>query len=208
VATFRAFLTLPANFRAGEQPGFAPKWQAQLDEFLESPVVTTELRRMYDTNRDIRALQRLALIPVSRISEDDPSLSPLDLYDGAVAQNRDAKAAILIGVSILELCLLIAMANITTIQDTAFNFEVVYDQYKSFVLEGGQKAVEWYSKPVAFKAFERLVDMELVRRVGAGNRNTPRQFQSMRLMMEPAQVQEVVQKYPKLPTHVKSWLRI
>jgi len=88
----------------------------------------------------------------------------------------------------------------------AFNFEVVYDTYRKCVHKGGQKTVEWYSKPVAFKAFEHLVDLELVKKTEGNRRNTPRSFQQVRLMMEPAQVQEVLQKYPQLPTHVKGWL--
>ena len=137
-----------------------------------------------------------------------PDLSPRTLFESATAQNLDAKAAILIGVSILELCLVIAMTNISLMQDTPFNFEVVYENYRDFVLHDSTKTVEWYSKPVAFKAFEYLVALELVRRVDGSNRNTPRQFQQMRLMLEAAQVQEVLQKYPRLPTHVKGWLKV
>ena len=63
-----------------------------------------------------------------------PDLSPRTLFESATAQNLDAKAAILIGVSILELCLVIAMTNISLMQDTPFNFEVVYENYRDFVL--------------------------------------------------------------------------
>ena len=39
---------------------------------------------------------------------------------------------------------MIAMTNISLLQDTPFNFEVVYENYREFVLHDSSKAVEWY----------------------------------------------------------------
>jgi origin recognition complex subunit 4 len=75
-----------------------------------------------------------------RLSAAAPKLSPRALFDGAVSQRLDAKAAVLIGLSILELCLVIAMANHSSDHETAFNFELVYEGYRDFVLADGSRA--------------------------------------------------------------------
>jgi len=78
-------------------------------------------RGRYDTNRDMRALQRLALPAVVRLdlATGNTKLRAKDLFEGAVSQILDAKAALLIGLSILELCLVIAMSNLSITHDDA-----------------------------------------------------------------------------------------
>ena len=125
-----------------------------MDSFMASPVVTRELQRLFNTNRDFRALKQLAALTVARIdpatlpeSLANPTavLNPANLFEGAIAQSMSSKAATLLGLSVLELCLVIAMANLSSAHGAALTFECVYEEYRKLVLGGGQKAAEWYS---------------------------------------------------------------
>jgi hypothetical protein len=58
-------LRLPVDSFDGDE-SFAATWNDDVIRFAENPVVEKELALLYDTNRDVRALQRLAMLPVAR----------------------------------------------------------------------------------------------------------------------------------------------
>lgn len=55
------------------------------------------------------------------------------------------------GVSLLELCLIVAMKRLIEKEHTVFNFEMTYEEYKEFASKDINQLVEFYSKPVALK---------------------------------------------------------
>ncbi|EEC01732.1 origin recognition complex subunit, putative [Ixodes scapularis] len=61
------------------------------------------------------------------------------------------------------------------------------------------------SKVALLKAFQHLEMLELVRPLSSFLGNVQYEFRLMRLLVEPAQVQEVLHKAPSLPTDVSQW---
>ena len=67
-------------------------------------------------------------LPVCKVGLRVSFLRPSDFSEAILLQNHEPKAAMLHGVSVLELCLVIAMKNISEISEgEPFNFEIVYN---------------------------------------------------------------------------------
>lgn len=119
--------------------------------------------------------------------------------------SADSKSNILHGLSILELCLIIAMKHLNDIYDgEPFNFQMVHNEFKKF-LQRKSHSIHNFEKPVVFKAFEHLLQLELIRPVDTGVCKAQREYQLMRLMLDHTQVMEALQRYPQCPTDVKQW---
>ena len=74
------------------------------------------------------------------------------------------------GISMPEVCLLIAMKRLEDHEFATYNFQMAYAEYRKFVTgEEGSMSVHNYVKRVGFKAFEHLVDIELLKYVDSGN---------------------------------------
>ena len=70
---------------------------------------------------------RAQLLPVSRLNAGHPQLSASDFARSQSLLHRDASAAVLVGLSVLELCLLIAVRHLMELsRGEPFNFEMVY----------------------------------------------------------------------------------
>jgi hypothetical protein len=63
----------------------------------------------------------------------------------------DSKTELLKGLSLLELCLVVAVKRLIEKDCITFNFEMVYEEYKEFASKSANQLVEFYSKPVALK---------------------------------------------------------
>uniref|UniRef100_A0A8C1KLT8 Origin recognition complex subunit 4 n=1 Tax=Cyprinus carpio TaxID=7962 RepID=A0A8C1KLT8_CYPCA len=144
-------------------------------------------------------------LSVSRVSVSHSTLHEADLLEASRLISADSKAIILHGLSILELCLIIAMKHLNDTYDgEPFNFQMVHNEFKKFI-QRKSHSIHKFEKPVVMKAFEHLLQLELVRPVDSGVCKVQREYQLMRLMLEHGQVMEALQRYPQCPTDVKQW---
>ncbi|KAJ1670991.1 origin recognition complex subunit 4 [Spiromyces aspiralis] len=127
------------------------------------------------------------------------------------------------------------MKNLIELGYPRFNFEMVYETYKTFMSRnvnsmsvGG--SLKLYKKSVALKAFETLVQLELVRPtdgftaggdVATGDSNTvasygliagntqasrcAKEFRMVQMMFEPCQVIEIIEGRNDIPTVIRKW---
>ena len=81
---------------------------------------------------------------ISGISVASPFPSFKALFSGSVQQKQDSKAAMILSLSMLELCLIIAANNVIVNgqMNGTCNFEVCYEEYRKFVL-GTNNKVDW-----------------------------------------------------------------
>ncbi|TSK62662.1 Origin recognition complex subunit 4 [Bagarius yarrelli] len=186
---FQAELTLQDDFPDSK---FSQEWNLSISKH-------------YNSYKDFRSLHSLLLLAVSRVSVSNWSLRAADLLEASRTISADSKSNILHGLSILELCLIIAMKHLNDIYDgEPFNFQMVHNEFKKF-LQRKSHSIHNFEKPVVFKAFEHLVQLELIRPVDTGVCKTQREYQLMRLMLDHTQVMEALQRYPQCPTDVKQW---
>uniref|UniRef100_A0AAQ6AAE9 Origin recognition complex subunit 4 n=1 Tax=Amphiprion ocellaris TaxID=80972 RepID=A0AAQ6AAE9_AMPOC len=200
--TVRTQLSLPDDFT---DRGFAQDWNSSIQTLCEDKSVEEALQRHFNSSKDFRSLHMLLMLCLSRVSVSKPSIKPADLLDASRLCLCDAKANMLHGLSILELCLIIAMKHLNDVYEgEPFNLQMVHNEFKKF-LQRKSNSMYNFEQPVVMKAFEHLQQLELIRPVDGSSAKTQREFQLMRLMLDHSQIMEALQKYPQCPTDVKQW---
>ncbi|KAJ2743658.1 origin recognition complex subunit 4 [Coemansia sp. BCRC 34301] len=210
--------------------GFAEQFNARVDDILAAESVTRHITHIFDFGKDARQLLQLFVLAASQLSAESPLLQ-LPHVEASIARDvASAKMQVLSSVSLLELCLIISMKSLVQGGSSKYNFEMVYNEYKTFmsrhllvVATGG--AMKVYKKPVALKAFETLVELEIVRPVatsmaadggGSYGRNdllagsaqaarAPKEYRMVQLMIEPGQVVELVLDRVDVPVVIRRW---
>ncbi|XP_078580458.1 origin recognition complex subunit 4-like [Branchiostoma floridae x Branchiostoma japonicum] len=204
LGVFQSLLVLPAEFR---DKNFCGKWNKHVESLSDDPGVTSILKKLYDTSKDIRTLKMFLMLPLARISPSHPRLEMSDFVEAHKMLTADSKSNTLHGLSVLELCLVVAMRRLSDVfVNQPFNFQMVYNEYQKFV-QTRSHAVQSFDRPVVLKAFEHLQQMELVRAAegaGIGGRGQ-KEFRPMLLMIDKSQLMQAIQKYPACPTEVKHW---
>ncbi|KAJ2520491.1 origin recognition complex subunit 4 [Coemansia sp. RSA 1939] len=233
-------LPTPASIGSTSQSSdsYAIQFNAEVDEILATPEVETYISDTFDFGKDVQQLFRGFIPAVARLSPLEPSLSLSCVRDSVAKEAMSAKLQVLASISLLELCLIIAMKSLVQSGSSKYNFEMVYNEYKTFmsrhlmaVASGG--AMKVYKKPVALKAFETLVELEIVRPLvtasmggdgasgstsggGTLGRNdllagtaqgarAPKEYRMVQMMLEPGQVVELVADRIDVPAIIRRW---
>ncbi|XP_072235618.1 origin recognition complex subunit 4 [Leuresthes tenuis] len=198
----RVQLSLPEDF---PDLKFAEEWNAGIKTLCEDKSVEEVLQRHFNSSKDFRSLHLLLTLCLSRISIAKPAIRPADLLDTSRLCFADAKANMLHGLSILELCLIIAMKHLNDVYEgEPFNLQMVHNEFKKF-LQRKSNSMYNFEQPVVMKAFEHLQQLELIRPVDSSSAKIQREYQLMRLTLDHSQIMEALQKYPQCPTDVKQW---
>ncbi|KAI8884759.1 origin recognition complex, subunit 4 [Backusella circina FSU 941] len=187
---------------------YANEFNASVEQLYQSPVLLDILRRIFDLTKDIRLFYRLFLEPVSLLSLQTPFLDLESITQSNISQRADSKTELLKGITLLELVMIISMKKLMEKDVIVFNFSMIYDEYKDFMnrtqVRGMGFGMKLYKQAVALKAFENLQMFELVCPTDKTGGKCPKEYRMMRLMMEEAQVTELVLKY-NCPSMVKKW---
>ncbi|XP_035215264.1 origin recognition complex subunit 4-like isoform X2 [Stegodyphus dumicola] len=182
---------------------FLNKWNAEVDNLLKIPSVKNILERRFNCSNTMRDLKELLSLVVQNLKCSHPKLTTEDFeraYDQCCV---DSKSDLLLGLSVLEITLITAMMHLTNIYDgEPFNFEIVYNEVNKYLSK-----TSWNSeKPVAMKAFEHLLELELVKPCHDSSSDVLKRFMPVRLLVDVDQVKETVEKYQNLPVSLKRWI--
>ncbi|KAK5847940.1 hypothetical protein PBY51_017029 [Eleginops maclovinus] len=208
--TFRQYLErvqTQLSLQPGDLPDdkFAQHWNVSIKTLCEDKSVEEALQRHYNSSKDFRSNHMLLMLCLSRVSVAKPAIKPADLLEASRMCFIDAEANMLHGLSILELCLIIAMKHLNDLYEgEPFNLQMVHNEFKKF-LQRKSNSMYNFEQPVIMKAFEHLQQLEMIRPVDSSTAKTQREYQLMRLMLDHTQVMEALQKYPQCPTDVKQW---
>ncbi|KAM6893849.1 origin recognition complex subunit 4 [Xenentodon cancila] len=198
----RARLRLPEDFPDAR---FAQDWNSSVQTLCEDKSVEEVLQKHFNSYTDVRSLHMLLMLCLSRVSLAKPVIKPADVLDASRLCLADAKANMLHGLSILELCLIIAMKHLNDVYEgEPFNLQMVHNEFKKF-LHRKSNSMYNFEQPVVMKAFEHLQQLDLIRPVDGAASKTQREYRLMRLMLDHGQIMEALQKYPQCPTDIKQW---
>ncbi|NWU44376.1 ORC4 protein, partial [Hylia prasina] len=202
IKIFKKQLSLPADF---PDEAFAQKWNNNVQHLSEDKTVQDVLQNLFQHSKDLRSLHLLLMLAVSAVTAQHPLLTPADLQEARRHHSSDSRANIVHGLSVLEICLIIAMKHLNEVYDgEPFNFQMVYNEFQKFIQ---RKAHSMYNfeKPVVMKAFEHLLQLELVQPLERPSVRAQREFLLMKLLLDSRQIMEALQLYPNCPTDVKQW---
>ncbi|NWW09120.1 ORC4 protein, partial [Oreocharis arfaki] len=199
---FKKQLSLPAEF---PDESFAQKWNNNVQHLSEDKTVQDVLQNLFHHTKDLRSLHLLLMLAVSAVTVHHPLLTAADLQEASRQHRTDSKANIVHGLSVLEICLIIAMKHLNDVYDgEPFNFQMVYNEFQKFIQ---RKAHSMYNfeKPVVMKAFEHLLQLELVKPLERPSVRAQREYLLMKLLLDSSQIMDALQVYPNCPTDVKQW---
>ncbi|CAF90834.1 unnamed protein product, partial [Tetraodon nigroviridis] len=144
----RARLSLPRDFPDGQ---FARDWNGSVESLCEDKCVREVLHRQFISTSDFRSLHLLLMFCLSRVSVSRPTLRASDLLEASRLCFTDANANMLHGLSILELCLVIAMKHLDDVyQGEPFNLQMVHNEFKKF-LQRRSNSLYHFETPVIMK---------------------------------------------------------
>ncbi|XP_066544109.1 origin recognition complex subunit 4 isoform X2 [Amia ocellicauda] len=199
---FAQQLSLPEDF---PDKSFAEEWNENIQSLCEDKTVEDVLKKYFHSSKDIRSLHMLLILTLSRVTVSNPAIRAADLLETSRLCTADSKANILHGLSILELCLIIAMKHLSDIYDgEPFNFQMVHNEFKKFIQRKAHSILN-FEKPVVIKAFEHLQQLELIKPMDGPSVKNQREYQLVKLMVDNSQIMDALQKYPQCPTDVKQW---
>lgn len=178
-------------------------WNSLVRSLCANELVIECLKQMYSSSLCERTLRNFLLLVICRLSSDHVELTAQDFSEVFKLMHRNLRISMIEGLSVLELCLLIAMMHQSEIFDYApFNFEMVYARLSKFD-QHSSKTMN-VDRQVVIKAFEHLKSLEFVRPV-ASSGQALKEFQMFNLMLVPDEIREAVKKYQGLPTEVSQW---
>uniref|UniRef100_A0A8C0TD58 Origin recognition complex subunit 4 n=1 Tax=Canis lupus familiaris TaxID=9615 RepID=A0A8C0TD58_CANLF len=152
-----------------------------------------------------RGSGKTMMLALNRVTTSHPFMTAADLMEANQLCSMDSKANIVHGLSVLEICLIIAMKHLNDIyEEEPFNFQMVYNEFQKFVQRKAHSVYN-FEKPVVMKAFEHLQQLELIKPMERTSVNTQREYQLMKLLLDNTQIMNALQKYPNCPTDVRQW---
>ncbi|XP_017378651.1 origin recognition complex subunit 4 isoform X2 [Cebus imitator] len=202
VKIFKEQLSLPAEF---PEKLFAEKWNENAQCLSEERSVQEVLQKHFNISKNLRSLHMLLMLSLNRVTASHPFMTAVDLMEASQLCSMDSKANIVHGLSVLEICLIIAMKHLNDLyEEEPFNFQMVYNEFQKFVQRKAHSVYN-FEKPVVMKAFEHLQQLELIKPVEKTSGNSQREYQLMKLLLDNTQIMNALQKYPNCPTDVRQW---
>ncbi|NXD80512.1 ORC4 protein, partial [Halcyon senegalensis] len=184
---------------------FAQKWNISVQCLSEDKTVQDVLQNLFDYTKDLRSLNLLLMLALSNVTVHHPLITALDLQEASKQYRTDSKANIVHGLSVLEICLIIAMKHLNDVYEgEPFNFQMVYNEFQKFVQRKAH-CIHNFEKPVVMKAFEHLLQLELVKPLERPSARAQREYLLMKLLLDNNQIMDALQAYPNCPTDVKQW---
>ncbi|XP_013201457.1 origin recognition complex subunit 4 isoform X3 [Microtus ochrogaster] len=202
VKIFKEQLSLPAEF---PDKVFAERWNENTQCLSEDSTVREVLQKHFNVNKNLRSLHMLLMLALNRVTVSHPFMSSADLMEAQHLCNLDSKASIVHGLSVLEICLIIAMKHLNDIyEEEPFNFQMVYNEFQKFIQRKAHSVYN-FEKPVVMKAFEHLQQLELIKPMERTSVNSQREYQLVKLLLDNTQIMNALQKYSNCPTDVRQW---
>ncbi|PRD27135.1 UNVERIFIED_CONTAM: orc4 [Trichonephila clavipes] len=183
---------------------FQKRWNADIKNLFKETGVKNVLENCFNCSQSLRDLKQLLQLVVMNIEESHPKLTVKNFEDAYEhSHTADSKGAVIRGLSVLELALIIAMMHLTEIYDNEpFNFEIVFNELTRFL----HNRMKWnVEKPVVMKAFEHLLDLELIKSSGDSSSSVLKRYMLVRLLVTPDEVREAVESNQNLPVVLKQW---
>lgn len=199
---FKEQLSLPAEF---PDKIFAEKWNENAHCLSEDSTVLEVLQKHFNVNKNLQSLHMLLMLALNRVTVSHPFMTSADLMEAQHLCSLDAKASIVHGLSVLEICLIIAMKHLNDIyEEEPFNFQMVYNEFQKFIQRKAHSVYN-FEKPVVMKAFEHLQQLELIKPMERTSVNSQREYQLVKLLLDNTQIMNALQKYSNCPTDVRQW---
>uniref|UniRef100_A0A0E0JMI4 Origin of replication complex subunit 4 n=1 Tax=Oryza punctata TaxID=4537 RepID=A0A0E0JMI4_ORYPU len=140
------------------------------------------------TDADATTSHILRFLVVSYMDIDSGLLSMQSFMNALSSMQRQPKMDSLQDLSILELYILVCMHRLEDKEQSSYNFITIMKEYKS--VQDAYKTSDKYSHTVCFRAFEHLLDRELISFADNKRRNQALEYRPVKLLISSRELVE------------------
>lgn len=179
-------------------------WNKHIDQVLTNDKVSQAVQEFFNFDNLEPTWKLICLEIVAKISDDCPKPTATTIMDVFKKHETDDKVGLLCDLSVMEICLIIAMKHHCEIYDRdPFNFEMIFRRLQKFSNTTSTMQSSC-SRTAMLKAFEYLRDVEIVASI---NSRTQKEFQMYRLLLSYGQIKEAIARYQGMPTEIVQWAK-
>ncbi|XP_022197552.2 origin recognition complex subunit 4 [Nilaparvata lugens] len=202
---FKELLILPNDrSRNSIDSAYRDKWNKNIESLAKDNRVIRCVQRQLELDGSESGFRVFLMLLVCQLDVDCPSITSDAIHNTHNKISNDDKITLLEGLSVLEICLIIAMSHQNEIYDgDPFNFEMIANRYMKFASQNS--SIQIMQRPVLLKAFERIKHLELISPVSSAGRNSHKEFQLFNFLLTKEQVTAAVNRYSGMPTDVTQW---
>jgi len=179
-------------------PGKADKsWINHINQMFKEKNLKQSLTKMYHINCSVAYLKQILSLPLISSVEE---VTSQDIIKAFEEQSESGEPPILAGLTLIEICLLVAIKHIQIIYDgQPFNFEMVFHEFDKFVSTKGKMYKQ--ERPVVMKAWETLIELEIITPVDKGTK-IQKEYKLHNLQVFP---ETILKALDEVPQNVKEW---
>lgn len=146
-----------SKFRGRFTDKWAKLWNKNIDQLLTDKKVMMCLEQIFDFEVNLEHPKLLFAQQIARLNDEKPFMQSEDVCNLCnELLDADDKLQLGVDISVLEVCLLIAIQHHSEIYDRdPFNFEMILTRYRKFE-NSTQTRMESVERPIALKSFEHL----------------------------------------------------
>ncbi|KQK09215.1 origin of replication complex subunit 4 isoform X3 [Brachypodium distachyon] len=137
--------------------------------------------------------------------DKESGLLSIDCFTNALScMQRQPKMDSLQDLSILELYVLVCMNRLEDKEQNSYNFNTIMKEYKS--IQDAYKTSDKYATTVCFRAFEHLLDRELITFADTKGRNIALEYRPVKLLISSRELAESLKLNTTCPTVLQKLL--
>lgn len=182
---------------------YITEWNQQIDQLFLNERVLASLQNYYRNFSTFSSYKLLVFEYICTLKWHHETLRPdpfVKLAEHLIGDND--KTILIMGLSVLEICLLIAIKHHCDIYDNdPFNFEMILTRFAKFAVKSS--SMQNTDREMVLKSFENLKYQEFIVTIGDGK--VQKEFQMYKMILLPDQVDKALKKYLNLPTEVEQW---
>lgn len=150
----------PSDYKFSKK--FTTEWNKSIDQLAKNGKVLSSLEHMYNSCTSIAFFKLFLFQIITKLDENHSFIEESDIVKLAEPLLfKDDKVEMITGLSVLEICILIAIKHHCEIYDNdPFNFEMILTRYNKFAYKSS--TMQNIDKEVVLKAFENLKVNSLV----------------------------------------------
>ncbi|KAK4884660.1 hypothetical protein RN001_000931 [Aquatica leii] len=182
---------------------YVDEWNKAIQQLLKDKKFRNLMQRMLHVDSSDQTLKNMLILVISQLNDEKLKITTKDFDDQWSCFERDDLTCVLQDLSVLEICLLIAMKHHLQIyDDQTFNFEIVLTRYNKFVKSHSN--IQEFHRAGVLKAFEHLQNLELIASA-TGVSSRQKEYEPFKLSITPEQIMDGITKTNHLPTEVVQW---
>jgi origin recognition complex subunit 4 len=206
------YKVLREMIRLDESTPDSSTWNSMVESSLEKKDVKRFFEdQVFSFDKSISHMKRILYLSLVNLVSKGETVLNLEVFKSANLDNCTSTASDPIemsirDLSIVEVCILIAVKHICDIYDNEpFNFEMIYHEFVKF--KNRKFSTLPAERSVIFKCWENLVALELIL-PKAGDRTRGQQLEYVlnTFHLPQSVLKRSIEKYPMCPTEVIQWL--